>query len=152
MYTAPSGFMKSLHSLDRRLGCHYDDDLERFVVTFQRAWGKPIPLFLVETETGGFRRPAEMDIRYLRQWDMGNMTVNERLTKVTSYMERVREQTRKRGQDNIRGMTKDDKIQLMNAFGKIYGAGKFNSAFRRITPKPKGDVFNVVDKRFHAAQ
>jgi hypothetical protein len=66
-------------------------------------------------------------------------------------MEKVREKTRAQHRDNIRGWTKDDKIQLMNAFGKLYGAGKYNSAFRRVTPKPKGDVFNVVDKRFHAA-
>jgi len=48
-------------------------------------------------------------------------------------------------------MTKDDRIQLMQAFGKLMGAGKSNSAFRRITPKSKGNVFNVTDKRFHAA-
>jgi len=83
---------------------------------------------------------------------MENMSVSERLTMVTSYMEKVREKTKATRQDNIRGWTKDDKIQLMNAFGKLYGSGKYNSAFRRITPKPKGDVFNVTDNRFHAAQ
>ena len=71
---------------------------------------------------------------------------------VTSYMEKVRKKQRALGRDNIRGMTKDDKIQLMQSFGKLMGAGKCNSAFRRITPKPQGDVFNVTDKRFHAAQ
>lgn len=80
------------------------------------------------------------------------MTVSERLNMVTSYMEKVRARTRAISRDNIRGWTKDDKIQLMNAFGKLMGVGKFNSAFRRITPKPKGKAFNVTDKRFHAAQ
>lgn len=72
---------------------------------------------------------------------------------VTSYMEKVREKQRAVSRDNIRGMTKDDRIQLMQAFGKLMGAGKSNSAFRRIPPKPKGYMpdFNVTDKRFHAA-
>lgn len=83
---------------------------------------------------------------------MENISVSERLTMVTSYMEKVRAKTRADGRDNIRGWTKDDKIQLMNAFGKLYGAGKYNSTFRRITPKPRGQAFNVTDKRFHAAQ
>ena len=152
MYTVPSGFMRTLRSLDRRLSCHYNSDMERFVVTFKRAWGKPIPLFPVQSETGGFRFPTDRDVQFLRQWDMENMTVSERLERATSYMEKIRERTRVTGRDNIRGYTKDDKIQLMNAFGKLYGVGKYNSAFRRITPKPKGEVFNVTDKRFHAAQ
>ena len=120
-------------------------------MTYQRAFGDPIPLFLVETESKTFRFPADVDLQFLRQWDMENMSLGDRLHRATSYMEKAREVTRLRHRDNIRNMTKDDKIQLMNAFGKLMGPGKFNSAFRRITPKPRGKSFNVVDKRFHAA-
>jgi len=120
-------------------------------VTFKRAFGEPIPLFPVETEQGGFRRPADRDIQFLRQWDMENMTLSERLDRTTSYMEKSREQIRRRHRENILGMTRDDKIQLMQKFGRLMGPGKFNSAFRRITPKPRGETFDVIDRRFHAS-
>lgn len=149
MYTPNPGFMRHLKSLDQRLDCYYESDWERFVVTYRRPHGKPIPLFQVKTAAGGFRQPDLRDIMYLKQWDMEEMTATERLTKVTSYMETIREFTQRKRRENIRGWTKDDRIQLMQVFGRLYG-GKSNSAFRRINVKPraKGEQFKIEDKRF----
>ena len=54
-------------------------------------------------------------------------------------MEDVRAKKKKEAHNMFHERTKDDKIQLMNAFGKP--SGKCNSTFRRITKKPKGKVF-----------
>ncbi len=149
MYHPNPSFMRLLKSLDRRLDCYYEVDWERFVVTWQRAHGTPIPLFQVKTADGGFRQPDVRDIMYLKQWDMEEMSPNMRLNRVTSYMEEIRKFTERKRREDIRGWTKDDRIQLMQVFGRLYG-GKSNSAFRRINvkPRPKGELFTVEDRRF----
>jgi hypothetical protein len=144
--------MKSLKSLDRRLDCTYSYDLERFVVTYDRGYGDPLPMMLIETEGKRFRRPRQSDVEFLQRWDMENMRLSDRLNMVTKYMADYQAKKRRDSKDEFRNRTKDDKIQLMNAFGKAMGSGKHNSAFRRIIPKPKGSAYNVVDKRFHSAQ
>lgn len=149
MYTAPKSFLNRLHSTDKRLGCRYEQDLERFLITYQRPFGDPIPLLIVETEEKHFRFPAECDIEVLNQWDMENMRLKDRLAMVTSYMEKYREKQRQRCKDDIRHMTRDSKIQLTNAFGKLV-SGKNNSAFRRVSPQrrlPDSASYRVIDNR-----
>lgn len=150
MYTVPTTFLKALRSADSRLGCRFEEALERFVITYQRPFGEPIPLMVVETEDKRFRGPEQCDIEFLQKWDMENMRLKDRLAMVTSYMERYQEQQRRRTRDNHRHMTLDGKIQLMNAFGKLMGTGKYNSTFRRVEPRkriPGSTTFTVKDKR-----
>lgn len=151
MYLADRSFMKSLKSLDRRLDCVYSYDLERFVITYDRGFGQPLPLTLIETEGHEFRHPRISDIEFLQQWDMERMRLQDRLAMVTKYMDDYRIRKRNDSKQEFRNRTKDDKIQLMNAFGRAMGAGKYNSAFRRITLKPKAP-YKVIDKRFHSDQ
>jgi hypothetical protein len=150
MYTVPTTFSKILQSADQRLGCRFEPALERFVITYQRPVGAPIPLMVVETEDKGFRWPEQRDIDFLQRWDMENMRLKDRLAMVTNYMERYQEQQRRRTRDNHRHMTIDGKIQLMNAFGKLMGTGKHNSTFRRVEPRkriPGATQYTVKDKR-----
>jgi hypothetical protein len=144
--------MKSLKSLDKRLDCVYSYELERFLITYDRGYGDPLPLTLLETEDKGFRHPRHSDIEFLQRWDMENMRLQDRLAMVSKYMDDYRLQKRRLARAEFRDRTKDDKIQLMNTFGKAMGTGKHNSTFRRISPRPKGVSYNVVDKRFHSAQ
>lgn len=152
MYQPSRSFMKSLKCLDSRLGCEYSYDLERFLITYDRGYGDPLPLLLIETEEKEFRRPRQSDIEFLQQWDMENMRLSDRLNMVTKYMDDYRQRKRRASKEEFRNRTKDDRIQLMNAFGKAMGVSKCNSTFRRITPKPKGQAYNVIDRRFHSAQ
>ena len=152
MYHASRSFMKSLKCLDRRLDCKYSYDLERFVITYDRGYGDPLPMMLIETEGKHFRRPRQSDVEFLQRWDMENMRLSDRLNMVTKYMADYQEKKRRNAKDEFRNRTKDDKIQLMNAFGKAMGSGKHNSAFRRITHTPKGESYSVIDKRFHSHQ
>ena len=138
--------------MDRRLSCHFSYDLDRFLITYDRGFGDPLPMMVIETEDKEFRRPRQCDIDFLKRWDMENMRLKDRLNMVTKYMADYQAKKRRDSKDEFRNRTKDDKIQLMNAFGKAMGSGKHNSTFRRIIPKPKGQEYSVVDKRFHSAQ
>lgn len=150
MYDPPITFLKALRSADRRLSCRFEPALERFIITYQRPFGEPIALTVIETEQKEFRWPEQCDIEFLQRWDMENMRLKDRLAMVTNYMERYRNEQRRRTRDNHRHMTLDAKIQLMNAFGKLMGNGKYNSSFRRVEPRKRtlgSSEFKIVDKR-----
>lgn len=138
-------FMKDLKRLDKNLGCYFETAHNHFVITYQRPFGEPVPLFMVEAEDGGFRHPDQRDIERLHLGDThriyGSDVVRDHLRHVTSYMEDYRSRIRKQSREKFRDMTKDDRRQLMKAFAKLWGGGKYNSAFRRVTPKSRGQIF-----------
>lgn len=136
-------FMDDLKRLDKRLNCYFERDHGHFVVTYQREFGLPIPLFMVQDDEGGFRQPDQRDMLILHLGDrqIEGQSVKDHLNHVTQYMADYRTKIRKRGKDMIKDVTIDDKNQLMTAFARLWGGGKFNSAFRRITPQSKGKVF-----------
>ena len=139
-------FIKKLHRVDKRLGCFFNEKIQKFVITYKRATGAPVPVMTCAgRENGIFRQPNDVDIVRLRQGDMSNTSVKERMQKVSSHMEREREKDRKHSREYFRDQTKDDKIQLMQRFSKAAGVGKCNSAFRRIDakPRPRGHVTAV---------
>ena len=140
MYRPDSVFMGRLRALDKRLGCKYDGTHGHFVVNYQRAYGQPVPVFAVMNDSGGFRQPDNRDLNFLSSGDLEREDMKTKLQKSSLYMERVREKSKKDAHDSFRDATKDDKIQLTNAFGKLVG-GKNNSPFRRIKNKPRGKVF-----------
>jgi hypothetical protein len=139
-------FIKKLHAVDKRLGCFFNEKIEKFVVTYERAHGGAVPIATVAgKENGIFRQPNDVDLQFVRSGDMTNTSVKERMQKVASHMEKARELDRKHSREYFRDQTKDDKIQLMQKFSKAAGVGKCNSAFRRIDakPKPRGHVTAV---------
>jgi len=133
-------FMKRLKALSPKLGCNFSPNIERFVITHERAVGPPVPICKVAREDGGFRQPDNRDIAFVQSGDLAVQSVDERLKKVAKHMETVREQDKKRTASEIRDMTKDGKIQLSRAIGKIQGSGKYDP-FRKVTPKSKGKAF-----------
>lgn len=145
-YTPGRGFMKELKNLDKNLGCYYEEAHEHFVITYKRATGEAVPIYVVERdEDKGFRRPDIRDVQILQQHDHNKESVKERMQKISKHMSDVREQREKETRDEWRNRTKDDRIQLTNSFTKLAGSGKGNSAFRRITRKPKGKVFKPTE-------
>jgi len=138
MYQPDRVFVKDLKTLDRRLGCEYVPGHGHFVVNYKRPYGGRVPIFMVKGDNGEFRQPDKRDLEFLKSGDLNNEDMKTKIQKSALYMEKVREKKRKDARENIRGATKDDKIQLARAIGRLAGAGKGNSAFRRIEPKPKG--------------
>ena len=142
LYTPDRAFMKQLKRLDENLDCYYEEAHEHFVITYKRATGEPVPIYVVERdEDRGFRQPDQRDINILMQHDRSKETVKERMRKISMYMQDVREKRKKDTRDEWRNRTKDDKRQLYNAASRLAGSGKGNSTFRRINLKPKGKVF-----------
>jgi hypothetical protein len=136
-------FMRDLNNLDKRLDCYFEADHGHFVITYDRGYGKPLPLFAVQTDDGEFRQPdrRDMEILHLGDRSIPGQSVREHLNHVTNYMADYRAKMKTKGRTLFKEITIDDRRQLMNAFGKLWGGGKFNSAFRRVDVKPKGEVF-----------
>jgi len=132
-------FVKRIKDVDRKLGIKFYRTHGHFCVTYKRATGQSVPLFMVKADDGGFRQPDQRDFDFLMSGDLERIPAKERFQMVSKYMQDVREKDRKDAKDNIHGATKDGKIQLTNAYARL-GGSKANSAFRRITPKTKGKI------------
>jgi len=141
MYTPDRSFMKRLKEISPDLGCHYEPGHEHFVVTHRRAIGPPVPILLIESDTGGFRQPDQRDINKILASDTHRIPVKDRMKALAKYLEEDRAHKRAQAKDNIRNMTKDDKIQLTRAFGKAANVSKNNSQFRRVNLRPRGVSF-----------
>jgi len=125
-------FMKDLKSMDRKLDCIWNPDNKKFIVTYERATGQPVPVAtLAGMENGEFRQPNQKDLEFIKSGDLSSDSIKNKLNKVASYMENVREEQRRKAEEEIKAMTKDSKIQLQQAAVRVAG-GKGNSAFRRI--------------------
>ena len=136
-------FMKQLKELDSRLGCRFREDLERFVITWEKFYGPPDEIMVVSKSH--FRQPDRRELIFLSDGDLHRMDMRERLEMTAAYFEDYRKREDENVADDIRNMTKDDKIQLLNTFRKVYNTGGKPSAFRRITPPVKGKTANELD-------
>jgi len=143
MYTPDRMFLSDLKKLDPGLGCYFEKNHNHFVITYKRAVGGEVPILLVEGNGGGFRHPDKRDITKLKESDTHRQSMLSRLKATATYMERVREKKRKEAKENIRNMTKDDKLQLGPRMARLDG-GKHNSTFRRINLKPRGKSINKL--------
>lgn len=135
------GFLRNLKSMDKRLDCVFRPEHEHFVITYQRPYGEPVNLHCVKASDGGFRQPDNRDLKVIYDGDMSNKRPEVELQKRAYELLSVREESQKKSKEMFRDMTKDDRIQLMNAFQKAHGVGKNKAAFRPVTYKPKGQVF-----------
>ncbi len=143
MYNADRSFIQELKRLDPNLGCRYEPSHQHFVITYRRAVGEPVPVMTVEANDGGFRFPDMRDIRRLQEGDLHRVPIKERLRQVAKYMEEDRAYRAKKRAEMIREMTKDDRLQLSRAVGKIdHNPGGKRMPFRRIALRPRGIVFS----------
>jgi hypothetical protein len=123
-------FIKQAKSIDRRLGVKFNG--EHFVVTYDRGYGEPVNIHRCKAENGGFRQPDRRDIEFIRSFDMENESCKGRLQRLAKTADEYGKKIRKRATDEIRAMTRDNKIQLTNAVLRKANARKANSTFRRV--------------------
>lgn len=151
-------FMKDLKALDKKLDCFFNPEDEVFVITYKRATGDPVPIAKCagREPDGSFRQPDQRDIGFVHSGDRSRVSLDQHLNQVAEYMASFREKKRKDAKENIRNMTKDDKIQLKNAAARVADGGKHNSDFRvrskqapafgrRLVSSP-GTISNVFSK------
>ena len=130
MPSVDRSFMKDLKNMDPRLGIKFND--KHFVVTYDRGHGQPVNIYRVKADDGGYRQPDKRDLLVLKAGDLAEGDSAEvRLRKSAYASELIRREEDRKIHEEIRGMTRDGKIQLTNAFKKAGGA-KANSTFRRI--------------------
>ena len=135
-------FMKQLKAIDDRLGVRFREDLERFVITWEKIYGPPDEIMVVSKPH--FRQPDRRELTFLCSGDLHRSDMRERLQKTAYYFEKHRADEEAYQADEIRNMTKDDKIQLANAFRHTYNTGGKPSAIRRITPPVKGKTIEEL--------
>lgn len=145
-YKPDRSFLNELKRTDKRLDCRFNGQF--FVLTYDRPCGGSVPIMSVRGEGGGFRQPDQRDIMKLKESDLAREDYREkfmRMGKMSEYLTE-QEQRRRKRKENLRDMTKDNKIQLRNAFSKAGNTSKSNTGFRQIRVKPKGKVFGAVVK------
>ena len=145
IYTPDRAFMSKLKQLDKRLDCIYRLDIERFVITWHMPAGPPSELFVVRDETGGFRHPDMRELYMLSEGDLHRSDLKDRIERTEKYMSEYRERQEAMEADEIKNQTKDDRIQLSQAYRSAFNVGTKKSAHRRIMPKTKGKAFNELD-------
>ena len=141
-YTPNIFFMKQLKELDQRLGCRFREDLQRFVITWEKIWGENDEIMVVSKYY--FRQPDRRELLVLCDGDLHRGDMRDRMNKTAAYFEDYRERQDKNVADDFRNLTKDDSIQLQNTFRKTYNTGGKPSAHRRIEPKVKGKTFDEL--------
>jgi len=144
--TPNPGFVKRLKEFDSKLDCVFSRKFGKFVIRQPSRVSGMVPAIIVDGGPGdGYRQPHVGDIKELYTGDFTRKSAKERILEGEEYMKDYREKEQAHVDDEIRNMTKDDKIQLMRAHRQhILKDGKANSEFRRVTPKSKGQVFKSL--------
>ena len=123
-------FMKRLRALDHRLGCEWNGT--HFVLTFTTERYGKVNIWKVVGEKGEWRQPDQRELDMIQESDLERLGPDQRWSLAMAYMEKFQEKKREEARDNIRHITTDSRIQLAQAFGRVAGYSKSNSAFRRI--------------------
>jgi hypothetical protein len=142
MYTPDRVFCKRLKELDPKLGCFFNNDLKKVVITYERGTGEKVPIYVVQTEDEQFRIPDRRDILKLRESDKTKHDTMARLKANADYMAFYRYEQQEARRIELLDRTKDDKYQLAKTMGVAAGASpKSNRPFRLMEHKAKGKVF-----------
>ena len=138
-----ASFPKRLKEIDPNLNCQFNRLEKKFHIYYQTK--NPMignaRIMVVENDKGSFRHPDLREIDTIMESDINRREPKDRIKEAAEYMVEERKKDQKNAKDMIRERTRDDKIQLINAFAKIAGVGKGNSAFRRVKEKAKGKVY-----------
>lgn len=134
-------FVKRLKRIDKRLDMHWSAEPERWLMVYDKGDKNFVNMFLIETEDHQYRHPDKRDLVRIRVADLATKSAEKRLKESAEYMAETRLKDRQNAKEDIRHMTLDNKIQLMQAFSKAAGYSKGNSAFRRIKAKVRGEIY-----------
>lgn len=130
LVNVPSTFLERLMAIDKNLNCRYNKFSDRFLITHNNKI-----IFTVEG-----RYPDQREIGIIAEADFRRKSLEKRLREDECRETEMTQKAAVDAKENIRDITKDNKIQLKRAYERLDG-GKHNSAFRRTQAKPKGKVF-----------
>ena len=135
-------FKRDLKNLDRRLDVRFNG--KNFIVTYDRGYAEPVNIFCIKGRDDGFRQPDKRDLAVIKGGDLETEKMETRLRKSAYAAERFRQEEIRKAKENIRDMTRDDKIFLSQKFGQITNQSKSNAAFRRINHKASKNVVATI--------
>lgn len=136
-------FKRDLKLLDPRLGTKWNG--EHWIITYSRPYGEPVNIYCVKADDGGYRQADKRDLAVIKSGDLAEgESMEMRLKKRAYASELMRREARRKATENIRDMTKDDRIYLGQKLRQLTNEGKANSAFRRVAPKPGKNTVRVI--------
>lgn len=149
--SVPTGFVRKLKAMDPGLDCEFSREHERFVITQTGKISGKVPVIVVRGDDGGgYRYPSDMDIKVLQGADLHKrgQEVKNRIVDGETYMAEAKAKSDADAADEIKGRTREDKIQLSNEYNKAFNMGKGNSSHRRVEAKKRVlGGFTVTDNR-----
>lgn len=156
--SVPKSFLRDLHKLDPGLDCYFSRKYHRFVITQEGKISGKVPVAIVNGyEDGSYRYPDQRDIINLQQADLhrNGQEIKDRIQKGEEYLNDSRDKSMDMAEDEIKNRTKEDKQQLLEAYGETYNLGKYNSAHRRVEARKRGSLsprkgYTVLDRRVNA--
>lgn len=142
--TPDRSFVDQLRRIDKSLGIRFNGD--HFVITYQVPDGGPrVNIWKVVAERGGFRQPDRRDLEMIQMSNIERESPEDKQARIARYMDAEREKDRRRAREDLRNMTRDNRIQLVRGFEVLEGGTwsgpktEPNPAFRRITPVGHGN-------------
>lgn len=140
MYTPDRGSLKELKLISPDLDCYFNNEIQRFVITYKRATGEPVEVLWIENPDGSFKHFGMDDVKHIAEMDTHRDDVRDRLSKSSYAIEEFAKKQRAKASEEILAMTREDRRVLMKAFNKAFFGGKADP-FCKVTPKPKGKSF-----------
>jgi hypothetical protein len=138
-------FMRKLKEYDRRLDCHFDRKLERFVITQRGKVSGRVPFLVVDDPNlPHYRQPDTRELAEIHMADMWNKIQRgwkEAVQEGEDYILGYEEKQDKKTKEEIHEVTKDNKHWLRKKYQQWFNQSKGTRPFRQVTPKPKGKVF-----------
>jgi len=149
------GFMRKLRTFDPNLDCEFNREVERFIITqpSRLRSGKLVAAIVENPGKDVYRQPDDRDLHNLARADFERKSHKDRIREGEQAMLEKPIQDEKHAESEIRDATKDNRLQLQHMYRRVFKmtGDDHNPAFRRITHKPKGKVFDppfkVVDRR-----
>jgi hypothetical protein len=126
-------FVRDLREFDPQLRIRFERRFEKFVITKRRAFGDDWNVLVVQTDNGDFRQPDQRDIKKLYDGDLWRHGgVKERIRSGEEKMLAAQPKDIANAEDELKARTRENKIQLSNAYRKTFNDGSKSPEIRRI--------------------
>jgi hypothetical protein len=126
-------FVRDLREFDPQLRIRFERRFEKFVISKKRAFGDDFNVLVVQTDNGAFRQPDQRDIKKLYDGDLWRHGgVKERVRRGEEQMLEAEPKGIANAEDELKARTRENKIQLSNAYRKTFNEGSKAPELRRI--------------------
>jgi hypothetical protein len=139
-------FVEDLQQYDGKLSVEFNRKYSRFVIVREVGLGKKYEILVVQGEDGGFRQPDHRDLKTLGAGDLWrkNQEARDMVRAGEEKMRQLREKQDADNVDDIRYLSRENRIQLHNTFRKASNNGSKAPEFRRVYVKSPGKTLEQI--------